>query len=71
MPKLPILSGKDLVKALIRLDFVVVRQKGSHVFLQKGKRTTVVPLHKIIKKGTLKAILRQTGLNLENLIEVL
>ena len=71
MPKLPVVSGRKLIRALTRLGFVIVRQKGSHVFLQKGENTTVVPLHKEIKKATLKSILKQANLSLEELLNKL
>ena len=61
MPKLPILSGADVIKALERLGFTQVRQRGSHVVLRRGGTGTVVPLHREIKLGTLAGILRQTG----------
>ena len=45
MTKLPVLSGKVLINTLKKHGFQVVRQKGSHVSLQKGTYKTVVPLH--------------------------
>lgn len=71
MPRLPVLSGRALVKALYRLGFVIVRQRGSHVVLQRGSDMTVVPLHDTVKKGTLARILRQAKVDLEELLEVL
>jgi predicted RNA binding protein YcfA (HicA-like mRNA interferase family) len=71
MPKLPVVSGRKLIRAMTRLGFVIVRQKGSHVFLQKGEDTTVVPLHKEIKKATFKKILKQANISLEELLEKL
>jgi predicted RNA binding protein YcfA (HicA-like mRNA interferase family) len=62
MPKLPVLSGSDVVKALERLGFVQVRQRGSHVVMRRGAVGTVVPLHKEVKTGTLAGILRQAQL---------
>jgi len=67
MGKLPILSGKELIKLLQKSGFVVVRQKGSHVSLSKDQYRTVVPLHPELAKGTLLAIMRQTGLSRENI----
>ena len=71
MPKLPVLSGKELIKILIRVGFEEIRQKGSHVSLQKvtPEKTyrTVVPLHKDLAKGTLRDILNQCGLTKEDL----
>ncbi len=75
MSKLPVISGKELVNALEKAGFVVVRQKGSHVSLQKitteGTYRTVVPLHNKLAKGTLLDILHQTGLSKEELIDLL
>ena len=74
MSKLPVVSGKELVNALEKVGFVVVRQKGSHVSLQKitseGTYRTVVPLHTRLAKGTLLEILHQTGLSKEELIDL-
>lgn len=71
MPRLPSASGKKIIRTLVRLGFVVVRQKGSHVFLQKGKASTTVPLHDPVKKSTLKKILQQAGVSLDELLEEL
>ena len=75
MRKLPLISGKKLIAALKRDGFIEVRQKGSHVSLQKitSGRTykTVVPLHRELAKGTLLDILQQTELEKDDLIELL
>lgn len=75
MPKLPRVSGKEVIKALSKGGFISVRQKGSHVFLIKetpeGKRTTVVPMHQEIDKGTLLEILRQAGLDRDTFMSLL
>ena len=70
MAKLPILSGKQLVRVLEKSGFQVVRQKGSHVSLQKGVYKAVVPLHDELATGTLLGILKQCGLSRENLISL-
>ena len=67
MGKLPTLSGKELIKILQKAGFVIVRQKSSHVSLSKDKYRTVVPLQPELAKGTLLAILRQTGLTREDI----
>ncbi len=59
MPKLPVLSGADVINALERLGFAQVRQRGSHVVLRRGSAGTVVPLCREVKTGTLAGILRQ------------
>ena len=68
MPKLPVLSGTDLVKALERLGFEQIRQRGSHVVMRRGSAGTVVPLHREVKTGTLAGILRQAGVTHDELI---
>ncbi|HUT04935.1 MAG TPA: type II toxin-antitoxin system HicA family toxin [bacterium] len=49
--KLPVLSGEELIRALKKAGFVVVRRRGSHVSLRKGTHRTVVPLHDDLGKG--------------------
>lgn len=76
MPKLPVLSGKDVVKILSKIGFVHVRTKGSHAILnkhdsEKGKVTIPVPLHRELAKGTLKSIMNQAGLTLDDLLKLL
>jgi len=70
--KLPVLSGKEIIKALAKLGFVPVRQKGSHVFLRHADgRRTVVPLHEEVNKSTLMDIIQQTKLTKEELLKLL
>jgi len=69
--KLPIISGKKLIKILAKLGFQITRQKGSHVILWKNDIYVTVPLHKEIKKGTLKAILKQANINLDEFFNAL
>ena len=75
MPKLPVLSGKEAIKALSKIGFEHVRTKGSHAILnkqtEKGKVTIPVPLHKELAKGTLKSIMNQAELSLEELLGLL
>ena len=61
MPELPVCSGTEVIRALERLGFRVVRQRGSHVMLRKGMAGCVVPLHRELKRGTLSGILRQAA----------
>ena len=65
--KLPVISGERLIKILVREGFSVRRQAGSHVVLQKGSAIFSVPLHEELKKGTLKPILKQSGLSADDL----
>ena len=69
MAKLPSTSGKKVIKALGKLGFVVVRQRGSHVILQRESNLVTVPLHDPIKKSTLNTILKQADVSLEELFE--
>ena len=75
MPKLPRLSGKELVKILSEIGFRTIRQRGSHIFLLKEKDgekiSTVVPLHNEIDTGTLLEIIRQCRLSREEFFELL
>jgi len=76
MPKLPVLSGKDAIKALSKIGFRRVRTRGSHAIPNKfdevkGKITIPVPLHSELAKGTLKSIMNLAGLSLEELLELL
>ena len=73
--KLPVVSGAETVKALTRAGFVVVRQKGSHVRLEKetpgGVIKLTVPLHRTLKKKTLHLILKAAGITVEEFVELL
>ncbi|WP_367114326.1 type II toxin-antitoxin system HicA family toxin [Ferroglobus sp.] len=75
MVKFPVVSGEDVIKALHKVGFKVVRQKGSHVRLEKrtdeGVIKVTVPLHRSLKKGTLRIILKQAGLSVEEFIDLL
>jgi predicted RNA binding protein YcfA (HicA-like mRNA interferase family) len=66
-------SGKEVVRALRRVGFVVDHQRGSHIFLHNLKRniSVVVPAHKEVHKGTLHHILKKIGLSVKELRELL
>jgi len=69
--KLPRLSGREVIKILVKLGFETVRQRGSHVFIRHSDgRTTVIPNHKEIDKGTLLEIIRQAGLTRNEFLEL-
>lgn len=65
-PKLPQVSGDELISFLKGMGYEVVRQKGSHIRLKKntpsGEHNISVPNHKQIAKGTLNAILSSVSL---------
>lgn len=65
--KLPVLSGKDVLKILAKHGYVVHNQRGSHVHLRHStKPPLTVPLHSEISHGTLKAIIEASGLSRED-----
>ena len=73
MPKLPVVSAQDCIKALQRIGFVIDRQRGSHVTLKRDEppgRVTV-PSHKELKPGMLRRIIRDAGLTVEEFITLL
>ena len=74
MPKLPVVSGIEIVKALAKIGYETDHQTGSHIILRQKEypyRRLTIPNHKEIAKGTLRAIIRQAGLTLEELLEIL
>ncbi|GAB6136238.1 type II toxin-antitoxin system HicA family toxin [Thermococcus prieurii] len=65
-------SGLELIKALQKLNYKPVRQRGSHVVLVNDSgKMVVVPLHKRLKTGLLKAIMREVGITTDELLELL
>lgn len=73
MPKLPTVSGQEVVKALSKIGFKFRRQVGSHMILKRqldGKRLAI-PNHREIPKGTLRAIIRQAGLTVDEFVALL
>jgi predicted RNA binding protein YcfA (HicA-like mRNA interferase family) len=70
---LPVLSGQRLVRALKRAGWEPARQRGSHVRLKHPARHTplTVPLHRELKRGTLSGILRDAGLDADELRRLL
>lgn len=76
MSKLPKVSGKDTIKALHKIGFSVVAQRGSHVKLRRVTKNIsqniTIPMHKTIKKGTLRnGILKPINLSIDDFIKLL
>ena len=73
MSKLPVISGKECIKALESLGFHIKRQEGSHIVMRKDIPfcQVVVPNHKTLDRGTLRAIIRQADLSIEEFIKAL
>ncbi|HEX6109704.1 MAG TPA: type II toxin-antitoxin system HicA family toxin [Ktedonobacteraceae bacterium] len=73
-PKLPRVSGEQVITVLQRFGFVVTRQRGSHIMLKKRiskeeEIGCVVPLHRELAIGTLRSILRQARITPEEFME--
>jgi predicted RNA binding protein YcfA (HicA-like mRNA interferase family) len=67
MSRLPQISGRECVNALEKFGFYLKRQQGSHIIVRRDLpfAQLVVPDHKILDRGTLRAIIRQAGINIE------
>ena len=73
MTKLPRLSGRKCVKALGKVGFYLKRQEGSHMILRRDNPfgQVVIPDHKELDRGTLRAIVRQVGLSVDEFVKLL
>lgn len=70
-PSLPHIAGAEAVRALEKLGFTSVRQKGSHVVMRRGSTGCVVPLHRELKIGTLSGLLKQAGVAVDEFMQAL
>jgi predicted RNA binding protein YcfA (HicA-like mRNA interferase family) len=71
LSKLPLLSWREVVKALRKAGFQVERQKGSHLILTKNELIVPVPKHKQLKRGLLMAIIEEAGLTKDEFLNLL
>ena len=75
MTKIPVLGYERIIKGLQRDGWVIVRQKGSHIRLQKHIKDEVlkltIPAHRPIKRTTLAHVLKQARLSVEKFIELI
>ena len=74
MSKLPTVSGRDAIRLFERLGYEQDRQRGSHIVLRHTDpphRRLVVPVHKSLAKGTLRALIREAGLTVDEFIALL
>ena len=73
--RLPVVSATELIKILEKDGFVAIRQRGSHIVLQKKTSettlTAVIPNHKELAPGTLKSILKRSKISVETLVKLL
>ena len=68
MSKLPVVSGRQAVRAFQKLGYMVDHQTGSHIILRHRDppyRRLTVPDHRELAKGTLRSLIRQAGLTVE------
>ena len=68
--KYPILKPAEVIKRLQKKGFEFVSQKGSHAKYSNGKYTYIIPMHEEVQKGTLKSILVQAHVELEEFINL-
>ena len=72
MAKLPKCSGDEAIRAFERPGYQKRRQKGSHVFMKREVRRSIsVPLHKSLAKDTLRSLIRDAGITVEEFTELL
>jgi predicted RNA binding protein YcfA (HicA-like mRNA interferase family) len=74
-PRLPVVSGKEMIAAPERIGYEVARQRGSHVRMRhpdaQVRRPVTVPAHKELRVGLVRAILRDAGLTGEEFSDLL
>ena len=72
MSKLPVVSGKQIVKVLQGIGYYVRDQKGSHIHLRHPVRPPLtIPNHREVARGTLRVIMKEGGLTTEEFLELL
>jgi predicted RNA binding protein YcfA (HicA-like mRNA interferase family) len=74
LSKIPRISGREVVAALTKIGYRKDRQKGSHIVIRQidyPHRRIVVPDHREIAKGTLRKIIKQAGLTVEEFKQLL
>lgn len=74
MSRLPVLSGREVVRVLEKLGYVVDRQRGSHIQLRQATapyRRLTVPDHREVARGLLRALIRDAGLTVESFLKLL
>jgi len=73
MSVLPSISGRECIKALGKVGYYPKRQEGSHVIMRRDNPfgQVVVPDHKVLDRGTLRAIIRQAGMSVDEFVDLL
>lgn len=72
MPNLPVVSADELVRALAKLGYSIERIRGSHMSLRsQGRPLLTVPRHRELDRGTLRTILRDGDISVQEILELL
>ncbi len=73
MARLPVISGRDAVRAFERAGWQMVRQTGSHMIMTKPCVAAVlsIPDHRELRRGTLRGLIRKAGLDVASLMALL
>lgn len=73
MPALPVLSGREVVRAFERVGWQLARQRGSHMILvREGSMVTLsVPDHREVARGTLRSLIRSSGLTVDEFVALI
>ena len=74
MSKLPVVSGREALKAFQKIGYILDHQTGSHIILRHQNppyRRLTVPDHKTLAKGTLRSLIRESGLTVEQFAKLL
>lgn len=75
MHKLPLISAKEAIKAFEKLDYQIIRQRGSHIRLHhktdKSKQPLTIPNHTTLGKGLLRKLLRDAELTIDDFLTLL
>jgi predicted RNA binding protein YcfA (HicA-like mRNA interferase family) len=72
--ELPVISGREAVRAFAKVGYATDRQRGSHIVLRQAEaphRRLTIPDHRELKKGTLRALVRQAGLSVDEFVALL
>lgn len=72
-PQLPVISGREAVRAFEKAGFRSIRQKGSHIIIRRDQpfAQLTVPDHKLLDRGTLRSLIRQSGLSVQEFTDLL
>ncbi|MCR5311025.1 MAG: type II toxin-antitoxin system HicA family toxin [Lachnospiraceae bacterium] len=68
--KYPVLKPEEVVRRLEAFGFIYVSQKGSHRKMSNGTFKCIIPMHDEVAKGTLKSILTQANVSLDEFMSV-